>query len=95
MAYGAGMSADLLNKVSVGYQVFLADGGEEVGAVRDVRPPPRSELLVYVENGGDFVVAAAAITAVHSQKVILDVAHLEPKLRAAITHAHDAEVPGL
>ncbi len=89
------MSAELLSKVEVGFQVFLADGGEEVGAVRDVRPPPRLELLVYVENAGDFVVPAAAITAVHSQKVILDAKHLDAKLRTAIGHAHDAEEPGL
>lgn len=80
--------------IEIGYQVFAADGGEEVGAVRQVAPNGQPELVIYVENAGDFVVPFAAVKAVHFQKVILDCSKLEPRLRRAIGHAHDAEKPG-
>jgi hypothetical protein len=80
--------------IEVGYQIFIADGSEEVGAVRQVAPAGQPELVIYVENAGDFVVPFAAVKAVHFQKVILDCDKLEPRLRRAIGHAHDAEEPG-
>lgn len=85
-------STAIVGQIEVGYQVFTADGGEEVGAVRDVYP---DGLVVYVENGGDFRVQLAAVEAVHSQKVILTCGKLSRSLRRAIGHAHDAEVRGL
>ena len=78
-------------KIEVGFQVFSSDGGEEFGAVRAVRPGGQPELVVYVENAGEFTVPLSAVTAVHSQKVILDVKHLDKRLRAAIGHAHEKE----
>jgi hypothetical protein len=78
--------------IDVGFHVFVADGGEEVGAVRELLP---DGLTVYVENAGDFEVPLSAVRAVHSQKVILACDKLSPELRQAIGHAHDAEVPGL
>jgi hypothetical protein len=81
-------------QIEVGYQVFVADGGEEFGAVRQVAPNGQPELVIYVENAGDFVVPLAAVKAVHFQKVILDCDNLEQRLRRAIGHAHDAEKPG-
>ena len=84
-----------LDRVEVGYQVYVRDGGEEIGAVRDVLPPPRDQLVIYVENAGDFLVPAAAVTGVHHQKVVLDFALLDEPLLAAIVHAHDAEEPGV
>jgi hypothetical protein len=80
--------------IEIGYQVFIVDGGEELGAVREVAPQGREELVIYVENAGDFVVPITAIEAVHSQKVILNYNKLEPRLQQAIRHAHDAEQPG-
>lgn len=79
-----------LEPIQIGYHVFLADGGEEVGAVREIRIP-REELVIYVENAGDFVVPISAVRAVHYQKVLLDADQLEPRLQKAIGHAHDAE----
>jgi hypothetical protein len=79
--------------IQVGYQVFVADGDEEVGAVRAVSPNGRAELVIYVENAGDFVVPLSAVAAVHSQKIILSCDQLERDLRQAIGHAHDAEEP--
>ena len=78
-------------QIEPGYQTFVSDGGEEFGAVREVWS---SSFVVYVENAGDFVVPLDAVEAVHSQKVILRCERLDPKLREAIGHAHDAEVPG-
>ena len=59
--------------------------------MREISPA----LVVYVENAGDFVVPKDAIEAVHAQKVVLNCAKLDRRLRSAINHAHDAEVPGL
>jgi hypothetical protein len=81
-----------LQKIEIGYQVYLKEGGEECGAVRDVAP---DEIIVYVENAGEFVVPGDAVRAVHDSKVILDRAHLDRTLLDAIAHAHDNEVPGL
>ena len=80
--------------IEVGYQTFVSDGGEEFGAVRQVAPHGRPELVIYVENAGDFVVPLDAVEAVHSQKVILNCRQLDRRLREAIGHAHEAEVPG-
>lgn len=82
----------MTERINVGDQAFVNDGGEEFGAVRAIS---KSGVTVYVENAGDFVVPLDAVHAVHSQKVIFDCRKLDASLRAAIGHAHDAEVPGL
>jgi hypothetical protein len=79
--------------IEIGFQTFVSDGGEEFGAVREVSPNGRPELVIYVENAGEFVVPLSAVEVVHSQKVILNCAKLERRLRRAIGHAHDAEEP--
>ena len=84
-----------LPNIAIGFQVFVSDGSQEIGAVRLVAPFGRPEIEIYVENAGEFVVALSAVTAVHSSKVILDVTKLDAKLRKAIGHAHDAEEAGL
>lgn len=72
----------------IGYQVYVEEGGSDVGAVREVH---RDHLLVYIENAGDFRVGPDGIRAIHDGKVILDLAQLDEPLRAAIAHAHDNE----
>jgi hypothetical protein len=79
--------------IEVGYQTFLSDGEVAFGAVREVEPHGRSELVIYVENAGDFIVPLNAVEAVHAQKVILSCGKLDRDLRVAIGHAHDAEEP--
>jgi hypothetical protein len=81
-------------KIEVGFQTFVSDGGEEFGAVRAVSPQGRPELVIYVENAGDFAVPLDAVESVHSGKVIFNCAKLDLRLRQAIGHAHDAEKPG-
>ncbi len=85
------MTTRKLPLIEIGFQVFTADGGEEVGAVRQVVPNDRPEIVVYIENTGDFTIPLAAVTAVHNQKVVVDVAKLDPRVQVAIGRAHDAE----
>ena len=68
-------------KIEVGFQTFVSDGGDEFGAVRAVAPGGRSELVIYVENAGDFAVPLDAIESVHSGKVIFNCAKLDHRLR--------------
>ena len=86
---------DMLRSVQLGDQVFLEEGGEECGAVRDVAPDGRPELIVYVENAREFTVPASAVRSAHDGKVVLDRTGLDQALLDAIAHAHDREVPGL
>jgi hypothetical protein len=79
--------------IEVGYQTFVSDHDAAFGAVREVAPHGRPELVIYVENAGDFVVPLTAVEAVHAQKVILNCGKLNDDLREAIGHAHDAEEP--
>jgi hypothetical protein len=81
-------------KIEVGFQTFLSDGDEEFGAVRAVAPGGRPEVVIYVENAGEFTVPIDAVQSVHSEKVILDCSKLDIRLRRAIGHAHDAEKRG-
>lgn len=80
-----------LNRIEVGDQVFGNEGGEEFGAVRQVLPGGRQEIVVYIENAGDFTVPLSAVHAAHDQKVVLNVKALDDGLRGAIKHAHDRE----
>ena len=84
----------MLDRIQIGYQAFASDGGEEFGAVRQVSPNGQPELVIYVENSGDFVVPLDAVDAAHSGKVVFNCGKLEARLRKAIEHAHDAEEPG-
>ena len=51
------------------------------------------DLLVYVENAGEFPIPWDAVQAVHAKKVIIECGKLDRRLRDAIGHAHDAEDP--
>jgi hypothetical protein len=77
--------------IEVGFQVFASDGGDVFGAVRDVAPGGRPEIVVYVENSGDFSIPLLAVQSVHSQKVVVDAVKLDPRVRAAIQKAHASE----
>jgi hypothetical protein len=83
----------MLETIEIGYQTFASDGEVAFGAVRQVAPHGRPELVIYVENAGEFVVPLAAVDAVHAHKVILNCGKLDPELRTAIGHAHDSEEP--
>jgi hypothetical protein len=86
---------DNISAVEIGSQVYLEEGADPCGGVRRVGPGGRPEVVVYIENGGEFAVPAGAIRSAHDGKVILDGAQLDQPLLDAIAHAHDREVPGL
>ncbi|MGH8428668.1 MAG: hypothetical protein ACRES7_11950 [Gammaproteobacteria bacterium] len=75
-------------EINVEDGAFVSDGDEEFGAVRRVSA---DAIVVYVENAGEFVIPRKAVKAVHYKKVVFDCDKLDPELRAAIGHAHDAE----
>ena len=74
--------------VQVGFQVFLQEGGEEIGAVREVA---HDHVVVYVEGGGEFIVKGPAVRAAHDGKLVLDPTKLTPEMLAATQHAHERE----
>ena len=74
--------------IQVGDQVFLEEGGEEIGAVRQVA---KDHVVVYVEGAGDFTLTGPEIAAAHDGKLRLDPSKLEPTLLAAAQTAHDRE----
>ena len=76
--------------IKEGFDVFLTEGGKSFGAVRQVR---KAELVIYVENAGDFDVPFEAVKDAGAGKLVLDEQHLSPKLRQAIARAHGAEDP--
>lgn len=80
------------NEIQRGFATFVSDGTVPFGAVREVYPDGREELVIYVENAGEFAVPLAAVEIVHFDKVILNSNLLDIKLRDAIARAHDAEV---
>jgi len=84
----------MTEKIEIGFQAYVSDGREEFGAVRAIGDS-RGELVIYVVTAGDFAVPFEAVESVHSGKVVLSCVKLEPRLRRAIGHAHDAEEPGL
>lgn len=75
--------------IEPGFMVFLADGQAAIGAVRELKGT--EQLVVNVENGGDFIIAAGAVRDVHEDKVIVDVARLPLLMQEALQHLHDAE----
>jgi hypothetical protein len=76
--------------IEIGFQVYLNDGDDEVGAVRGPGDKPDT-IIVYIENAGDFVVPISAVRAVHYSKVLLDQSQLPQPMLDAIAKAHDAE----
>jgi hypothetical protein len=85
---------DRLSAIKVGFQVFLEEGSEECGGVRAVAPEGRDEIVVYIENAGDFTIPLSAIRSAHDGKVILNPTALDQSALNAIGHAHDREEPG-
>jgi len=74
--------------IQVGDQIFLEEGGEEIGAVRVVA---KDHLVVYIEGSGDFTLNGPEIAAAHDGKVRLDPDKLDAKLLAAAQSAHTQE----
>jgi hypothetical protein len=63
--------------------------------VREVAPGSRPELVIYIENAGEFTIPLRVVQTVTEQKVIIDVGSLPGELQAAIRRAHTQERPRL
>ena len=50
----------MTEEIEIGFQAYVSDGGEEFGAVRAIGDH-RGELIIYVENAGDFAVPFDAV----------------------------------
>jgi hypothetical protein len=74
--------------IQVGDQIFLEEGGEEIGAVRMVA---KDHVVIYIEGAGDFTLNGPEIAAAHDGKVRLDPTKLAPLLLAAAQAAHVQE----
>lgn len=82
-----------MEKIEAGFDVFVHDGEKAFGAVRAVAPHGHGEIVVYIENAGDFTVPMSAVKDVHDEKVVLDSARIDKRLKDAIAHAHGREDP--
>ncbi len=68
--------------------VFLHDGDVAIGAVRGMSG---NDLIINIENAGDFTLPRSVVQDVHEHKVILDARKLDNRVLAAIGNAHSAE----
>jgi hypothetical protein len=80
------------DSIEEGDLVFVADGEDGIGSVRRLLPEENA-LLVYIENGGDFVIPARGVRSVHDGKVVLDLDHLPSPVLEAIGNARRSEYP--
>lgn len=78
--------------IEIGFMAFLAEGKEGIGAVRDLSD---DGVVIYVENGGEFIVPMSAVRSVHDGKVMLDPNRLDRALLDAVGRVHDREDPRL
>ncbi|HEX4159035.1 MAG TPA: hypothetical protein VHY79_11200 [Rhizomicrobium sp.] len=85
----------MAERIEEGFEVFVHDGDVAFGAVREVRPGGRPEIVVYIESAGEFTVPFSAVRDVHDEKVVLDCAKLGRALKEAIGHAHLREDPNV
>ena len=74
--------------VQIGDQLYLEEGGEEIGAVRKVAP---DHLVVYIEAAGDFTIPGPWVRAAHDGKVVLDPTKCDSTFLAAAATAHERE----
>jgi hypothetical protein len=80
----------MMSPIREGFDVAVHDGDKAFGAVREVS---HSEIVIYVENAGDFRVPLSAVREVNDERVVLDCGKLDMALRRAIGHAHAGEDP--
>lgn len=82
-------------RIQEGFDVFIHDGEKAIGAVRQVSPGGKPDIVIYVENAGDFVVPISAVKDVYAEKVLLNSALLSLELKRALGHTHDVEDPSV
>lgn len=82
----------MTERIQEGDMVFVVDGEDGIGSVRRVLDGG-DVLVVYIENGGDFEIPMAAVRAVHSGKVVLNLDRLPTPVLEAIGNARKSEYP--
>jgi hypothetical protein len=80
------------DKIEVGDLVFLREGGESIAGVRQVLA---HEIVVHVENAGEFRLPLTAVRRVHDRKVVVVPEALPSEMSQAIRHIHDREDPSV
>ena len=78
-------------RLGIGYPVFLADGADAFGAVRDIAPDGKPVLLVNIEGAGDVRIPLDAIVKVVSGRVVVSWDRLDEQVQEAIRHTLDQE----
>lgn len=76
-----------LKEVEVGFQLYLDESANSYGAVRQVAPGDRDEIIVYIQNEGNFIIPSRAVRSVHDSKVMLDRQQLDDRIQQAISRA--------
>jgi hypothetical protein len=76
-----------LKEIEIGFELCLDEDGKSIGTVRHVAPGDRDELVIYVQDGGNFIVPSRAVRSAHESRVILDRSQLDERVLQAISHA--------
>jgi hypothetical protein len=76
-----------LREIEIGFHLYLEASGNHYGAVRRVAPGDRDELIVYIQNEGNFIIPSRAVRSVRDSKVMLDQQQLDERVRHAISRA--------
>lgn len=82
----------MLEQIKTGDIVFLAEGSDGIGTVRELE---NDNFILYVENAGEFEISFSAITRVHDGKVLIDPTKIPARVLEAVAHAHDREDPNV
>ncbi len=77
--------------INEGDEVFLHEGEKAFGSVMHAPKPGATEVIVYIEDAGEFRIPIKAVKAAHDGKVMLNKGMLHAELLEAIEHAHDEE----
>lgn len=76
-----------LKDIDIGFPLALEENGHNCGTVRQVAPGERDEIIVYIQNEGNFIIPSRAVRGVHESKVLLDPQQLDDRTRQALTRA--------
>jgi hypothetical protein len=76
-----------LQDIEIGFQLYSEESGTHYGTVRQIAPGERDELIVYIQNEGNFIIPSRAIRGISESKVILDPQQLDERARDAVSRA--------
>jgi hypothetical protein len=73
-----------LKTIETGFTVTVEEEEKDSGTVRQVAPGGRDEIIVYIQNEGNFIVPAQAVRSAQDGKVVLARAELDERVRNAL-----------